>query len=133
MLEFVNVGPHFGAPRLVMQSHFSAGGAAGMQFAVRRQGYDGIGQFDEDAADLLDVIICIYHMLVAQEVTKSQLAGFGLGFSTSVKRSIFGSQLLGRVTSHPESFLMCHRHTPGNNLRTRNEENAGWARCDLSN
>lgn len=114
MLKFVNIGPHFRAPSLVVQSHFSAGGAAGVQFAIRRGGFDVAGQLDEYAADFLDVIICIYQMFVAQEVSETQLVGFGLSFGAGVKGSIFGSQLLGRVTSHPESFFMRHRSMPGN-------------------
>ncbi len=52
-------------------------------------------EFDEDAADFLDVFILSDHVLVAQDVAKAELAGFVLGLGAGVKRTVLGAQLLG--------------------------------------
>ena len=49
-------------------------------------------------------------MLVAQNVAKAELAGFALGLGASVEWAVLGSELLGRVTRHPEGFLVDHCH-----------------------
>src|SRR3954453_17394203 len=69
-------------------------------------------KLDKNAADFLDVIVFANHVLIAQDVTKAQLASFALGLSTSVERPIFSPQLLGGVAGHPKRFLVDHSASP---------------------
>jgi len=47
-------------------------------------------------------------VLVAQQVSKAEFAGFGFGFLAGVERSVFGTQLLGRIAGHPENVFVSH-------------------------
>src|SRR5204863_7352677 len=69
-------------------------------------------KLDKNAADFLDVIVFANHVLIAQDVTKAQLASFALGLGTSVERPIFSPQLLGGVAGHPKRFLVDHSASP---------------------
>jgi hypothetical protein len=122
VFKLVNVGPYFGLPRLVVGGGFAAGGASGMQADGRYrrgQGYSRSRQFEKDAANFANLLAVIEDMFVAEQVTKSQLAGFSFSLDTGVKRAIFRPQLLGRVASHPESFYV--HSCPAQGLRSQLE------------
>src|SRR5277367_5973182 len=95
VLELMNVSPDFSLPVFLMNRGFAAGGAARVQFAHDGAGGHmmSVGQFDEDAANFLDVFVGVDHVLVAEEKAESQLARFGLGFGAGLKGSVFGSEL----------------------------------------
>src|SRR5205823_500450 len=69
-------------------------------------------KLDKNAADFLDIVVFANHVLIAQDVTKAQLASFALGLGTSVERPIFSPQLLGGVAGHPKRFLVDHSASP---------------------
>src|SRR5215469_15147200 len=98
-----------------MGGGFPAGRATGVQ-ADRRD----VGctlrrlQFDEDAAHFLDLLVGTNQVLVAQQVSESQLSSLRLRFHPSMEVSVFGSHLLCRVASHPESLFVSHTYlAPG--------------------
>ena len=49
-------------------------------------------------------------MFVAQQVSKTELAGFYFRLFAGVERAVFGSQLLGRVARHPENVFVSHAY-----------------------
>jgi hypothetical protein len=65
-------------------------------------------QFNEYAADLLDIVFFADHMLVPKQEIESQLSRLHLRFRAGMKRAVFGTQLFGRVASHPESLHVSH-------------------------
>src|SRR5208282_94834 len=92
MLEFVNVGPDFGLPRLVVGGRLSATGTARVEGDGRPQrgGRGGrAGQFEEDATHVFDLAVGAENVLVTQEVSKAELAGLGFGFFAGEERSVF--------------------------------------------
>lgn len=112
VLKFVNVGPHLRLPTLIVTGGFSAGGATGMQTDWAGQLRNLGGQLDENAANFLNLFVFVEHVLVAQQVAKVKIAGLGLGLSAGMKRTIFSSQLLGRVASHPKRLFVMHSNLP---------------------
>jgi hypothetical protein len=66
------------------------------------------GQFDKDAAHLLNFLIFAEKMLVTQEITKTELSSLGFGFAPRKKRAVFRPQLLGGVTRHPKDLSVSH-------------------------
>src|SRR5271165_1880677 len=110
VLKFVDIGPDFRQPMFFMDSGFAASSAAGVQTADHGAGgrLGRTGQLDEDTADFLNVFVRVDDVFVAQEVAKSQLVGFGLGFGAGLKGSVFRPQLFDGVTSHPEAFFSGH-------------------------
>ncbi len=93
MLKLVNIGPDFGAPAFLMGRGLATGSTAGVQTPPSPR--DGRGQLDEDAAHFLDFFLFADDVFVAQNVAKTQLASFQLGFRTGVEWAILGAQLLG--------------------------------------
>src|SRR5262249_30749563 len=67
-------------------------------------------ELDENAADFFDLFVCAEDVFVAEQVSEAELAGLVFGFGAGVKGSVFGSQLLGRVAGHPESFFVAHAY-----------------------
>jgi len=110
VLELVNIGPDFSLPVFLVDGSLAASGASGVELANHRTGRRVVRgrQFDKDATHFLDVFVGIDYVFVAQQEAKSQLAGLGLGFGTSVEGPIFRSQLLNRVASHPKAFFSIH-------------------------
>jgi len=49
-------------------------------------------------------------VLVAQQVSEAEFAGFDFRFLAGVERAVFGSQLLGRVARHPENVFVSHAY-----------------------
>src|SRR5215471_3531061 len=108
VLEFVNIGPDFGLPRLFVSRGFATGRAAGVEHDSRFWSGGYILQLNKHAANFFDFVVWAEDVFVAQQVSKTELAGFYLSFLPSMKRSVFGAELLGRVARHPESILVCH-------------------------
>ena len=79
VLEFVDISPNFCLPGLVMDSGFTAGGASGMQSAHSVRVSKAYRQLDENAADLLYVLVLADEMFVAKQVAKAEFAGLALG------------------------------------------------------
>src|SRR5277367_6441106 len=125
VLKFMDIGPDLSLPVFLMNRSFSAGGAASVQLADNGAGGHmvSVGQFDEDAANFLDVFVGVDNVLVAQEKAKSQLAGFGFGLGAGLKGSVFGSELLDGVTRHPEAFFGGHLSI------TSNRDGRGGRHC----
>ena len=96
MLEFVDVRPYFGLPAVVVDGAGPASGAPGVQFlgGIARTAWLRL-QFDENAADLFNVVIFPNHVFVPQKVAKAELTGLALGLGTGVERAIFGPELFG--------------------------------------
>ena len=96
MLKFVDIGPDLGLPAFGMDRHLAACSAAGMQFPGLFFDWRWpLGKFNENAADLLNVLIGVNHMLVAEKKGESQLSRLLLGLGPGVKRTIFRPQLFG--------------------------------------
>ncbi len=112
VFEFVDVGPDFGLPAMVMDERFAATGAAGVEFAGDVRQGKLLLEFNEDAAHLFDVFVFPDHVLVAQDVPKAKFVGLTLGFGSSVEWAVLGTQLLGRVTRHPKGFFVDHSASP---------------------
>ena len=110
VLEFMNIGPHFGLPVFVMNGGFAAGGAASVKLADYGTGWRlaSHGQLDEDAAYFLDVFVGVDDVLVAQEKAESQFVRFCFGLGAGLEGSVFSSQLFDGVTGHPEAFFSGH-------------------------
>src|SRR5271165_5466077 len=120
VFELVDVGPDFGLPGFVMSGGLAAGGAAGVQADGSYFRDERSRQFDENAADFLNLLVGIEHVLVAQQVIEAQLAGFGFGLGAGVKWAILRPQLFGGVAGHPESLFVVHSR-PAQGLRNRLE------------
>lgn len=111
VFEFVNVSPNLGLPSLVVSGGLAARGATGVEGGGKVLGADGncSVEFDEDAADFFDLIVWAEKMLVAEEVSETQLSGFEFRLGTGMEGSVLGPQLLGRIARHPEGFFVRHR------------------------
>ena len=79
-----------------------------MQADDRGFHYNGTGQLQENAANLLDLLVFVQQVLVTQEIKESQLAGLGFRLGAGMKWPILRPQLLGGVTGHPESLFVSH-------------------------
>src|SRR5215471_17526048 len=110
MFEFVDVSPDFRLPGLFVGGRFAAGGAASMEGDLNRLVFyrDGTRKFNKNAPHFLNLLVLAQQVLVPQKVAEPKFPGFRLGLSPSVEWSIFGSQLLGRVASHPKRLLVDH-------------------------
>ncbi len=91
VFEFMDVGPHFGLPAVIVNGRFAATGAAGVESSGNMRARILRVEFDKNAAHLFDVVVFADYVLVPQEVTKAKLAGFALGLSAGVKWPIFGA------------------------------------------
>jgi hypothetical protein len=110
MLEFVDIGPDLGLPRSLVGRGLSATGTAGVKdHALPRRSLHVL-QFQENAAYFFDLFVGTQNVFVTQQVSKAEFAGFDFRFLAGVERPIFGSQLLGRVASHPESIFVSHTY-----------------------
>src|SRR5689334_680155 len=83
-----------------MQPGRGAGRTRNRPWAVR--------QFDKDTAHLFDFLVRPNQMFVTEKVTKTQFPSFSLRLDASVEGPKLSSQLVGRVASHPERFLVSH-------------------------
>lgn len=95
MLEFVDVRPYFGLPRVIMDGTSSTGRTPGVQLLGNVPPTGRFRQFYKNAADLFDVVVFPNYVFVTQKIGKSELAGFTLGLRASMKWAIFGPQLFG--------------------------------------
>jgi hypothetical protein len=96
MLKFVDIGPDLGLPPLVVDRHLPARSTARVKFpALFFDRSWPLGKLDENAADLLNVLIGVNHMLIAKQKGESQLSRLLLGLGPGVKRTVFGPQLFG--------------------------------------
>ena len=120
VFELVDVRPDFRLPGLVVSRGVAASGAPGMQADRGCFRQNRARQLDENAADFLNLLVLIKHVLIAEQVTESQLAGFGFRLGTGVERAILRPQLLGRIAGHPEGFFVVHS-CPAHGLRSRLE------------
>src|ERR1700704_6862919 len=110
VLEFVDVGPDLRLPRSLVGRGLAATGAAGVEGdAWPRRSLDVL-QFEKDAAHFFNLFVRTEDVLVAQQVTKAELAGFDFRFLAGVERAVFGSRLLGRVARHPENVFVSHTY-----------------------
>jgi len=118
VFEFVDVGPNLGYPPGFMHGGFSAARAASMKGdAVLRRSLRGSRfelhlerEFEEYAAYFFQFIVRTKNVLVAEQVSKSEFAGFDLGFFAGVEGPVFGPQLLHRIAGHPENIFVSHTH-----------------------
>jgi len=118
VFEFVDVGPDFRLPRALVGRGLTATGTPG----VKGDSWPDRGlrififilililQFEEDAAHFFDLFIGTENVLVAQQVSKAELAGFEFRFFPGMERPVFGAQWLGRVAGHPENIFVSHTH-----------------------
>jgi hypothetical protein len=110
VFEFVDVSPNLGLPRCLVSCGFAATGAAGVKRdAWLRRSLD-ILQFEKNAAHFFDLFVRTNDVLVAQQVSKAEFAGFDFRFFAGVERPVLGSQLLGRVARHPENVFVSHAY-----------------------
>ena len=110
VLKLVDVRPDLRLPGLLVRRGFSAGRAPSVQIHGDVFSANGMGsrQFHENTPHFLDLLIHAEQMLVAQQVSESQLAGLNLGLRSRVKWAILGPQLFRRIASHPEDLGVCH-------------------------
>jgi len=108
MFEFMDVSPDLRLPFHVVRGRFPTSRASRVETVDRSHNHRPIRQLQEHAAHFFNFSFVAYQVFVAQKVPKSQLSGFLLGFFTGMKRTVFGSQLLGRIASHPENVLVRH-------------------------
>lgn len=111
VLKLMDVGPDLGLPSGVMGGGFPAGGAPSVKrnLSAFQHLRNGSGQFDENAADLLDFLVRTQNVLIAQQVTETELPRLNLRLGTGMEGAILGSQLFGGVARHPEDFFVGHR------------------------
>src|SRR5262249_31017247 len=88
MLKFVDISPHLGPPGLIVGGGFSAGCATGMQAPIDPQAGGRRRKLDEDAADLLNLVVLPDNVLVTQEIAKTQFARFLLRFTPALEGSV---------------------------------------------
>src|SRR6266702_6883808 len=93
-----------------MTGGLAAGGAASVQRNASQLGLNRIGsrQFHKNTADFFDFLVYAEKMLVAQQISETELPGLTLCFGARVERTILGPKLFGGVSRHPESFFICH-------------------------
>jgi hypothetical protein len=78
--------------------------------ANRRIGHNvGAGKLQKNAAHLLDFLVFIEKMLVAEKITETEFSSFGFGLIPGTKGTVLRPQLLGRIACHPKRFLIRHR------------------------
>jgi hypothetical protein len=65
-------------------------------------------QFDENATHVFNIVVIVNNVFVPQQITKAEFAGLSFGLRASVEGSVLSAELLGRITRHPEDFLVCH-------------------------
>jgi hypothetical protein len=116
MFEFVDVGPDFGLPVVIVDRGFTTAGAASVELAANGGRGSLRRDLDEDAADFLDVFIFSNQVFVAEDVAKAEFTGFALGFRAGVKRAVLSAQLLGRIAGHPKRFFVDHQFRPRRNF-----------------
>jgi hypothetical protein len=110
VFEFVDVGPDLRLPRCLVSRSLAATGTTGVKGdAWPRRSLDVL-EFEKDAAHFLDLFVGAENVLVAQQVSKAEFAGFDFRFLAGVERAVFGSQLLGRVAGHPENVFVRHTY-----------------------
>src|SRR5450759_945819 len=110
VFEFVNVSPDLGLPRSLVSLGLAATGTAGVKGHARLRSSLRVLQFEEDAAHFFNLFVGTQNVLVAQQVSKAEFAGFDFRFLPGVERPVFGPQLLGRVAGHPENVLVSHTY-----------------------
>jgi hypothetical protein len=116
MFEFVDVSPNLRLPRSVVGCGLAATGTARMKGDTRPRSSLHVLQFEEDAAHFFDLFVGTQNVLVAQQVSKTEFAGFAFRLLPGVERTVFGPQLLGRVAGHPKNVLVEHTYlSPGLN------------------
>lgn len=112
MLEFMNIGPHFGLPWLLVDGRLAAAGATGVQ-TLRWFWERSLGRkFDENAAHFLDIFVLADQVFVPKQVIEAQFPGLALGLGAGVERAVFSPQLLGGVAGHPKRFFVGHPICP---------------------
>jgi len=67
-------------------------------------------QFEKNAAHFFDLFVRTNDVLVAQQVSEAEFAGFDFRFFAVLERAVFGAQLLGRVARHPENVFVSHAY-----------------------
>src|SRR2546423_5081131 len=65
-------------------------------------------------------------MLVAEQVTKAQLAGFHFRFQAAGKRPVLGAGVVNRVACHPEGFFVGHSYLGRSCVHARMRAWAAW-------
>ena len=65
-------------------------------------------KFDENAADLFNVLVVPDQVFVTKKIAKTKLVSLALGLGASVERSIFSPQLFSRIAGHPKRFFIGH-------------------------
>lgn len=110
VLKLVDVSPDLRLPRLLVRRGFPTRRAPSVKIHWDVFTSDGIGsrQFHENASHFLDFLIHAEQMLVAQQISESQLTGLDLGLRSRVEGAILGAQLFCRIASHPEDLGVCH-------------------------
>jgi hypothetical protein len=81
-----------------------------MQAHRRSRAFEPGPEFDENAANFLNLLVIVKYVLVAQDVIEAQLAGLGFGFRPGVERPILRPKLFCGIAGHPES--LCKGHFP---------------------
>jgi hypothetical protein len=94
MLELVNIRPHLCLISDFVGGGFSAGSAARMEGHAGPGRHRHILQLEKDATHFFNLFVCAYEVLVAKQISKTELTGFRFGFFPGVKRAVFGAQLL---------------------------------------
>ncbi|HEX8814675.1 MAG TPA: hypothetical protein VF753_04165 [Terriglobales bacterium] len=79
VFEFMDIGPDLGTPILIVDRHFPASGAAGMQ-SWPGDWLSGPAQFDKNTAHVLNIAIIIDYVLVAKQKPEAQPVCLSLGF-----------------------------------------------------
>jgi hypothetical protein len=110
MFKFVDIGPDLRLPSLFMRGRFSTGGTTGMKrdLALLATHGSGSGQLYEDASHFLNFFIDSENVLVAEQVSETELPRLRFRLRARTERSIFGSKLFRRVACHPKGFCVCH-------------------------
>ena len=111
VFEFVDVGPDFGLPSLLVDRTLATGRTTGVKRNGSNLGPDlsRARQFHEDAPNLFDFLVHSKNVFVAEQVSETEFLGLKFGFDPGVEGAVLGPQLIGGIARHPESFFVRHR------------------------
>ena len=110
VLEFMDIRPNLGLPTLVVDGTHTAGSATRVPLGAlgRGGGPHGGAEFDEDGADVFNLILLAHNVFITQQIAKTQAARRNFRLGAGREGPVFHARVLGGVACHPEGFGQGH-------------------------